>query len=70
MSRFKKVALKKNKDRIVDDLFHYEEALNHNSNDLDLSKVNIYLHQVLNLTGLRLFQVKLFYGRIAEDGSF
>jgi hypothetical protein len=55
MSRFKKVALKKNKERIVDDLFHYEEALNHNSNDLDLSKVNIYLHQVLNLTGLRLF---------------
>lgn len=45
MDRFKKVAIKKQGDQMVDDLYEYEEAVNiAKITDLDLSKVNIYLH--------------------------
>ena len=57
---------------MVDNLYEYEEAINLNdkAKDLDLSKVNVYLHQILNLIGYRVFKIKIFYGNIAEDGSF
>ena len=56
---------------MVDDLYQYEEPVNlKNRHDLDLSKINIYLHKILNLTGLRSFKMRVFYGKIAEDGSF
>jgi hypothetical protein len=42
MARFKKVALK-NSDGVVDDLFEYDEP-ELNKEDMDLSKINIYLH--------------------------
>lgn len=42
MDKFKKVALK-NSDDIVDELYEYDEPVLL-KNNLDLSKVNIYLH--------------------------
>jgi hypothetical protein len=68
MARFKKVALKDGDD-YIDDLYEYEEP-DLKRKDLDLSKINIFLHQLLNLTGLRTYKLKLYYGTIAEDGSF
>lgn len=69
MSRFKKVAIKKDIDRLVDDMYKYEEAPIDKSN-LDLAKINIYIHQLQHLTGVKSFRIKLKYGRVAEDGSF
>ena len=68
MARFKKVAIK-DSDKVIDDLYEYDEP-ELLKNDLDLSKINIYLHQILNLIGVRLFKFRLYYGKIAEDGSF
>lgn len=65
MARFKKVALK-NSDGMEDDLFEYEEP-ELNKDDMDLSKINVYLHQIQNLTGIRLFKIRLLYGRIVPD---
>lgn len=43
MARFKKVALKNHGDDMYDDLFEYEEP-EMNRDNMDLSKINIYLH--------------------------
>jgi hypothetical protein len=69
MQRFKKVAISKASNGIVDDLYQYDEA-DILRNNLDLAKVNIYIHQLQNLSGIKHFRVKLFYGMIAPDGSF
>lgn len=42
MARFKKVALK-NADSMLDDMYEYDEP-ELNKDDMDLSKINIYLH--------------------------
>ena len=42
MARFKKVALK-NSDDMYDDLYEYEEP-ELNKENMDLSKINLYLH--------------------------
>lgn len=68
MARFKKVAIK-DSDNVIDDLYEYDEP-DLVKNDLDLSKINIYLHQIFNLIGVRVFKLRLYYGKIAEDGSF
>ena len=68
MARFKRVALK-NSDEVIDDLYLYDEP-EMAREDMDLSKINLYLHQIQNLTGVRLFKLKLFYGRAAEDMTF
>ena len=68
MARFKKVALK-NSDEVGDDLYAYDEP-ELSKEDMDLSKVNLYLHQIQNLTGVRLFKLKIFYGRVADDMTF
>jgi hypothetical protein len=44
MSKFKKVALK-NSNEVIDDLYEYDEP-DLNRDNLDLSKINIYLHQI------------------------
>ena len=69
MSRFKKVAIKKDIERVVDDMYKYEEAPIDKSN-LDLAKINVYIHQLQHLAGVKSFRIKLYYGRVAEDGSF
>jgi hypothetical protein len=69
MSRFKKVAIKKDIERVVDDMYKYEEAPLDKSN-LDLAKINVYIHQLQHLAGIKSFRIKLYYGRVAEDGSF
>ena len=44
MARFKKVALKDHGEGMLyDDLYEYEEP-EMNRDDMDLSKINIYLH--------------------------
>lgn len=71
MDRFKKVAIKNNIDSVMDDLYKYDEAAGLvNRIDLDLSKVNIYLHQMLHLVSIRTYRLRVFYGNIADDGSF
>ena len=72
MARFKRVALKKSENAaVVDELYEYDEPSIMKRFDLDLSKINIYFHQILHLAaGLRLFQFRLYYGKTAEDGSF
>ena len=72
MDRFKRIAIKDQQRQIVmvDDLYAYEEPDIKNRNDLDLAKINIYIHQLQNLTGLKHFKAKLSYGNIAPDGSF
>lgn len=65
MSKFKQVAIKANAEDMEDNLYRYEEAKA--LHDLDLAKINLYLHEVL---GASSFKLKVFYGRIAEDGSF
>ena len=67
MARFKKVALKDSDQ--IDDLFEYDEPELLKDN-MDLSKINIYLHEIKNMTGLKLFKMKLFYGKVANDLSF
>ena len=42
MAKFKKVALK-NSDNVIDALYDYDEP-DLNRGDLDLSKINIYIH--------------------------
>lgn len=68
MSRFKKVALK-NSNEVVDDLYEYDEP-DLDRENLDLSKINIYLHQIQNLNAIKLYKLKLSYGKILKDGSF
>jgi hypothetical protein len=72
MERFKKVAIKKHEAEMVDNLYKFEEAVKLvNRADLDLSKVNLYLHQILHLPPtVRSFRIHVNYGNIAEDGSF
>ncbi len=43
MARFKKMAIKRDADQMIDDLYQFEEAPV-NRNDLDLAKINLYLH--------------------------
>lgn len=45
MGRFKKVAINKGGDKMIDDLYAYEEPPI-DKNNLDLAKINIYLHQL------------------------
>lgn len=47
----------------------YEEP-DLNRQDLDLAQVNVYIHLVQNLTGIKSFRLRVHYGRVAEDGSF
>jgi hypothetical protein len=61
MARFKKVALK-NSDSIEDDIYEFDEP-DLNRENLDLSKVNILLHQISHLSGFRLFKMRLCYGK-------
>lgn len=53
-----------------DDIYIYEEPDIKNRNNLDLAKINIYIHQLQNLSGIKHFRVKVYYGNIAPDGSF
>ena len=69
MERFKKVAIKRHGEDMHDNLYEFEEP-DFNRNDLDLSKVNVYLHRILNLAGIKTFRLRVNYGNIAEDGSF
>ena len=66
MARFKKVALKNHGNDLYDDLFEYEEP-EMNRDNMDLSKINIYLHSISHLSGVRLFKLRLLYGRIVPD---
>lgn len=71
LDRFKKVALRKNVNEESEVVKHLVKRV-----DLDLSKINIYLHKVLNLalTGTNnnfdTFKLRIYYGNIADDGSF
>ncbi len=44
MDRFKKVAIKDKAIAMQDDLYIYEEPDIKNRNDLDLAKINLYIH--------------------------
>lgn len=44
MDRFKKVAIKDKANAIQDDLYIYEEPDIKNRNNLDLAKINLYIH--------------------------
>ena len=46
MDRFKRIAIKDQQRQIVmvDDLYAYEEPDIKNRNDLDIAKINIYIH--------------------------
>lgn len=68
MARFKKVALK-NADNVIDELYDYDEP-DINRQNLDLSKIHMYLHQLSHLAGVKLFKLRLCYGKIAEDKTF
>lgn len=68
MERFKRVALK-NSDDVVDDLYEFDEP-DINRENLDLSKINMYLHQLSHLAGVKLFKIRLCYGKVAEDKTF
>lgn len=37
---------------------------------MDLAVINIYIHQLQNLAGIKHFRIKLYYGKVAPDGSF
>jgi hypothetical protein len=65
MDKFKKVAIRRDQEDIEDNLYKYEEAKQ--LSDLDLAKINFYLHSMIPGQS---FKLKVFYGRIAEDGSF
>ena len=68
LSRFKNVALK-DASSIEDELYVYEEPPVRD--DLNLAQVNVYLHRIGHLVGVKLpFRMKVWYGRVAEDGSF
>lgn len=69
MARFKRVAIKNQGEDIYDDLYQYEEP-ELKRNDMDLSKVNFFIHRIMNLTGFRQFRIRVYYGTIADDGSF
>lgn len=66
MKKFKKVALT-NPDDIDDDLYEYDEP---DLDNLDLSKIHIYLHQIANLQNLKLYRLKLSYGKLNDDLTF
>lgn len=70
MSKFKKVALKNSGEGVIDELYEFDEP-ELNINNLDLSKINLFLHQISNLGGVKLFKIKLYYGKLSEkDGIF
>lgn len=51
---------------MIDEIYKFEEPVNlGGQHDLNLSKINIYMHQLLNHTRLKLFRVRLSYGNIA-----
>ena len=68
MTEFKKVALK-NSEEMYDDLYEFDEP-DMNKENLDLSKINIYLHQLSHLMGTKVYKLKVSYGKVAEDQSF
>lgn len=68
MAKFKTVALKSGEE-VVDDLYEYDEP-DLNREDLDLSKINIYLHQISKIAGVDLFRLKVSYGKITADENF
>lgn len=68
MDKFKKVAIK-NSDEVVDDLYEYDEPDLQRKN-LDLSKINIYLHQLSHLSGISLYKLRITYGSLEFDGTF
>lgn len=63
MAKFKKVALK-NSDNVIDALYDYDEPDLHKE-DLDLSKINIYIHQLSHLPGNKLYKIKIMYGKLS-----
>jgi len=46
MSKFKKIALKEGFDDVMDDLYEYDEPDIKQRENLDLSKINLCIHQI------------------------
>lgn len=71
MLRFRKIALKSGFDDIEDDLYEFDEPDINNRENLDLSKINICIHQIQHLWGaggLKVFKLKIYYGKnVKED---
>lgn len=61
MAKFKKVALK-NSNSVDGDLFEFDEP-DLNRDNLDLSKINIYLHSLRHLSGITLYKMRICYGK-------
>jgi len=68
MAKFKKVALKDG-ETMTDDPYEYDEP-DLEREDLDLSKINIFLHNFENVVENTLFRIRLAYGQVGPDGGF
>lgn len=68
MARFKKVALK-NSEQVEDDLYEYDEP-DLSRENLDLSKVNLVIHQILAVSGVKTFNLRVCYGKLDQDKTF
>ena len=64
------IALKDKNSQMQNGLQIYEEPNIKERNDMDLAVINIYIHQFQNLIGIKHFRIKLYYGKVAPDGSF
>jgi len=69
MSKFKTIALKEGVNDFEDDLYEYDEPDIANRENLDLSKINVCLHQIQGLWAqgaMKLFKLKFYYGQLAK----